>query len=53
METNVSETLATVTAIILENGTPFHSKVIGLPFFRVPKHQALKEGFMLATTSKN
>jgi hypothetical protein len=53
METNVSETLATVSAIYLENGIPFHAKVIGLPHFLVPWKQAHKEGFLLVVASKN
>ena len=52
MENHI-EPLATVSAVILENGTPFHSKVIGLPHFLVPLTQAIKEGFLLVVTSKN
>ncbi len=53
MEQNVPEALATVSAIYMENGTPFHSKVIGLPHFLLPWQQAQEEGFLLAPTSKN
>jgi hypothetical protein len=52
METT-PETLATVRAIIMENGYPFFAKVIGLSHFRVPEEQAIREGFLLAATSKN
>jgi hypothetical protein len=52
METH-QELLLNVSAIILENGTPFHSKVIGLSHFLVPEHQAIEEGFLLAPANKN
>jgi hypothetical protein len=52
MENN-PEALVPVSAVPLENGLFFHSKVIGLDHFLVPEHQALRDGFMLATTSTN
>lgn len=54
METEVSqETFAYVTAIKMENGTPFHAHVIGLTKFEVPLQQALEDGFMLSDNSVN
>jgi len=47
------EGLVEVSAILLENGTPFHSKVLGLPHFRVPLSQAERDGFLLELSSKN
>lgn len=45
--------LVAVSAVLLENGIPFHAKMIGLPHFLVPLRQALKEGFLLALASEN
>lgn len=53
MELSASEPLATVTAIPLSNGTMFHSRVIGLPYFRVPLRQIVKEEFTLAPPSED
>jgi len=53
MEQHCSEALLPVTALPLENGTLFHSKVIGIDRFFVPEDQARESGFLLATTSKN
>lgn len=38
-----TETLTETPYIIMENGIPFHAKVIGLPFFRIPKNSNAKE----------
>jgi len=45
------EALLPVTALLLENGTMFHAKVIGLDRFFVPEDQARESGFRPA--SKN
>jgi len=52
MDTN-PEALVPVSAVPLENGVFFHSKVIGLDHFLVPEYQARRDGFMLVTASKN
>jgi hypothetical protein len=52
MENN-PEALVPVSAVPLENGLFFHSKVIGLDHFLVPEYQARRDGFMLVTASKN
>ena len=52
METN-PEALVPVSAVPLENGLFFHSKVIGLDHFLVPEQQALRNGFLLVRPSKN
>lgn len=51
MET--SEILVDVIALPLEDGTMFHAKRIGLPFFRVPVSMVPKEEFTLAPPSEN
>jgi hypothetical protein len=52
MENN-PEALVPVSAVPLENGLFFHSKVIGLDHFLVPEYQARRDGFMLVPASKN
>ena len=44
MKPLVSESLAYVATITLENGIVFHSKVIGLSYFTVPKVRPAKKG---------
>ena len=48
MESN-STALLPVTALLLENGTWFHAKVIGLDRFLVPAQQAQDSGFLLVS----
>ena len=52
METQ-TETLVNVTALPLDDGTMFHAKRIGLPFFRVPVSLVVKEEFTLAPPSED
>jgi hypothetical protein len=48
---STSELLVNVVALPLDDGTMFHAKRIGLPYFRVPVSMVVKEEFTLVTAS--
>jgi hypothetical protein len=52
MENQNSEVLVNVQAVPLDDGTMFHAKVIGLPYFRVPLKRVLKSEFALASNQQ-